>query len=309
MNVGICLFNPIDAFTATSEIVSPLCTNYPSHAFTLIDDFETLEKSLHLYDVLVTWHFKKEWYPKASRLRAIFTPAAGAEWIERDPNNLIPVFYGTFHGPLMAETLSAMILFFNKQFHRALSDQKQHQWNRNSYSSGKRLGSQTILFYGFGSIARTCAKQLKQFGCTIWAVKRSEPDPLRDYSADMIISPSQVYQHIDKADHIVSILPSNESTNTIFNREFFQQTNPSSYFYNFGRGNCCNETDLLWALDNKRIAGAGLDVFQTEPLPSDSPFWNHPNVLIYPHASAINRDYIPFYIAELRQTLKSFLTL
>jgi phosphoglycerate dehydrogenase-like enzyme len=288
-------------------MVSPLRHCFPSHVFTLIEDFKTLEQSIHLYDILVTWKFKKEWYHKTSYLRAIFTPAASKEWIERDPEVAIPVFHGTFHGPLMAETLSAMILFFNKQFHRTLADQKQHHWNRNSYSCGKRLGSQTILFYGFGSIARTCATQLKQFGCTIWAVKRSELDPLRDYSADMIISPEQVFQHIDKADHIVSILPSNESTNNIFNKEFFQHTNAASYFYNLGRGNCCNETDLLWALDNKRITGAGLDVFQTEPLPSDSPLWNHPNVLIYPHASAINSDYMPFYIAELRQTLKPFL--
>jgi phosphoglycerate dehydrogenase-like enzyme len=307
MNVGICLFNTIDAFTVTSEMVSPLRTNFPSHTFTLIADLETLEESLHLYDVLVTWKFKKEWYCKASRLRAIFTPAAGSEWIELGPANSIPVFHGTFHGPLMAETLCAMILFFNKQFQRALADQRLHHWNRNSYSGGKRLGSQTVLFYGFGSIARTCAKQLKQFGCKIFAVKRSETDPLRDLSADQIITPDQVFKYIDKADHIVSILPSNESTKNIFNRDFFKHTNPSSNFYNLGRGNSCDETALLWALDNNRIAGAGLDVFQTEPLPSGSPLWNHPNVLIYPHASAINSDYMPFYIAELRQTLKPFL--
>ncbi len=308
MNVGICLVSRIDAFSVTAEMVSPLHTGFPSHTFTIIKDFETLEQSLHLYDILITWKFKKEWYCKASRLRAIFTPAAGSEWIERVADKQIPVFHGTFHGPLMTETLIAMILFFNKQFHRALADQKQHNWNRNTYSSGKRLGSQTILFYGFGSIARASAKLLKQFGCTIWAVKRSDPDPLRDASADLIISPAQIYQHIDKADHIVSILPSNESTNNIFNRDFFNFTNRSSFFYNLGRGNCCNETDLLWALDNNRIAGAGLDVFQTEPLPPDSPLWNHPSVLIYPHASAINSDYMSFYIAELLQTLKPFLS-
>ncbi|HEX2958246.1 MAG TPA: NAD(P)-dependent oxidoreductase [Chitinispirillaceae bacterium] len=307
MNIGICLFSPVDAFTVSSEMIATLRGYFPSHSFTLIGDFETLSHSLHLYDVLITWTFKKNWYQKACRLKAIFTPAAGSECIERDPEHSIPVFHGTFHGPLMAETLCAMMFFFNKQFPRALADQKQHHWNRNSYSNGRRLGSQTILFYGFGSIARTCANLLKQFGCTIWAVKRSEADPLRDKSADLIVSPEQVHQIVCNADHIVSILPSNESTNNIFNREFFQSTKPSSCFYNLGRGNCCNEADLLWALDNNRIAGAGLDVFQTEPLPSDSPLWNHPCVLIYPHASAINSDYLPFYIAELRQTLRPFL--
>jgi phosphoglycerate dehydrogenase-like enzyme len=171
----------------------------------------------------------------------------------------------------------------------------------------RRLGTQTILFYGYGSIARTSASLLQKFGCIIWAVKRSQRDAMNDNDADLIIHPEQCGEYIGKADHIVSILPANEQTNNIFNRQFFTRTNSNAYFYNLGRGNCCCEADLLWALNNNRIAGAALDVFESEPLPNDSALWNHPRVLVYPHASAINNDYMNFYISELKRTLKPYL--
>jgi phosphoglycerate dehydrogenase-like enzyme len=307
MNIGVYLRNPIDAFTASSEALKPLRESFPSHSFFEISEIETLEKSVVSFDLLITWIFKKEWYATSKSLKAIFTPAAGSEWIERDPNYSIPVFHGAFHGPLMAETLCAMILFFNKRFHQTIADQSQHLWNRNSYSSLRRLGTQTILFYGYGSIARIAANLLKKIGCTIWAVKRSQRDPLYDNDADMLIDPEHVKDYLCKSDHIVSILPATEQTNNLFNRQFFSLTNSNAYFYNLGRGNCCCETDLLWALNNNRIAGAALDVFESEPLPNDSALWNHPRVLVYPHASAINNDYMNFYISELKRTLKPYL--
>jgi phosphoglycerate dehydrogenase-like enzyme len=307
MNIGICLCNTIDAFSVNSEKFKPLQEYFPTHIFSEIEDVEALETCVSTFDLLITWVFKKEWYQRTPRLKAIFTPAAGSEWIEHDPGYSIPVFHGTFHGPLMAETLCAMILFFNKQFSNAIVNQKHHQWNRNIYSTGKRLAAQTILFYGYGSIARCCASMLKKFGCTILAVKRSEPDLILDSDADQIIPPVQCQPFLGRADHIVSILPALESTTDIFNGQFFQYTNPNAYFYNLGRGNCCDEAALLWALDNNKISGAALDVFKTEPLPEDSALWTHPGVLIYPHASAINSDYISFYIAELKKTLSPYL--
>jgi phosphoglycerate dehydrogenase-like enzyme len=308
MIIGVFLSNTIDAFSMTSEQLNHLSEHFPTHTFLEIPDIETLEMSVSDFDILITWLFRKEWYQRTSRLKAIFTPAAGSDWIERSDDHSIPVFHGTFHGPLMSETLCAMILHFNKQFHKAITHQKQHLWNRNVYSSGKRLATQTILFYGYGSIARFCAGMLKTFGCRIWAVKRSPPDPLLDKDIDLTLNPLQCDQFLGQVDHIVSFLPADKSTTDIFNRQFFKHTNPEAFFYNLGRGNCCNESDLLWALEHKRISGAALDVFKEEPLPENSPLWDHPDVLIYPHASAINRDYLLHYSAELKKTLKPFLS-
>lgn len=308
MIIGVFLSNTIDAFSITSKQLKSLSDYFPTHTFLEIPDIETLEKSVSNFDILISWVFKKEWYPHTSRLKAIFTPAAGSDWIERVHDYSIPVFHGTFHGPLMAETLCAMILHFNKQFHKAITHQQQHLWNRNFFSTGKRLAIQTILFYGYGSIARYCAGMLKMFGCRIWAVKRSPRDPVFDSDADLIIDPRQCEQFLGQVDHIVSFLPADRSTTDIFNRHFFNHTNPDAFFYNLGRGNCCNESDLLWALEHKRISGAALDVFKEEPLPQNSPLWDHPGVLIYPHASAINRDYLNFYSAELKKMLRPFLS-
>jgi phosphoglycerate dehydrogenase-like enzyme len=73
---------------------------------------------------------------------------------------------------------------------------------------------------------------------------------------------------------------------------------PGACLYNLGRGNCCREEDLVIALRNGPLAGAGLDVFAEEPLPPASPLWKLPNVLITPHSSAISREYIDLFIQE-----------
>jgi phosphoglycerate dehydrogenase-like enzyme len=77
---------------------------------------------------------------------------------------------------------------------------------------------------------------------------------------------------------------------------------PGVFLYNLGRGNCYRQEDLLNALNNGPLAGAGLDVFAEEPLPSDSPLWNCPNVFITPHSSAISQEYVDLFIQEFLGT-------
>ena len=79
---------------------------------------------------------------------------------------------------------------------------------------------------------------------------------------------------------------------------------PGAYLYNLGRGNCYREKDLLFALENGPLAGAGLDVFAEEPLPATSPLWDKHNVVITPHSSAISQEYIDLFIQEWLGTLR-----
>ena len=76
-----------------------------------------------------------------------------------------------------------------------------------------------------------------------------------------------------------------------------------AFLYNLGRGNCFGEEELMNALMDGPLAGAGLDVFTEEPLPASSPLWDQPNVLITPHSSAISQEYIDLFIQEWLETL------
>lgn len=307
MNTGIYLKHDIDGFSIDNSFVTTLQKQFRNHTFTIYTTVEDLEMSLHEHDIIITWVFKRTWYQKAKRLKAIFTPAAGADWVEYDSDGTIPVFHGAFHGLLIAETLIGMMIYFNRRFGQLQKNQREHHWNRNFLSYSRPLFGQNVMIYGYGNIGRECARVLKTFGCTIIGVKHSPELAFADTNADQIIHPQQCHEHLDIIDHFISILPGTKANDHIFNRDFWNAMNPECFFYNVGRGNCCKEEDLLWALDNKKIAGAGLDVFETEPLPPESKLWDHPGVFIMPHASPLCTGYLPLYLEELSQQLKPFL--
>ena len=119
-----------------------------------------------------------------------------------------------------------------------------------------------------------------------------------------MITFDRLEEELPCADHVVLLLPGGRATDGIFTERHFNAMKPGAFLYNLGRGNCYREEDLITALKNGTIAGAGLDVFAEEPLPADSPLWEQPNVLITPHSSAISREYIDLFIREWLETLR-----
>jgi len=92
---------------------------------------------------------------------------------------------------------------------------------------------------------------------------------------------------ISDADYIVCLLPLTPQTENILDKTFFARMNKGAYLINVGRGGHLNEGDLLEAIYNEQISGACLDVFRTEPLPDDHPFWRHPKIYITPHSASL----------------------
>lgn len=304
MNVIVYLENDVKAFSVTDENINFIRNRFPQWNIIRVTDENAFLDHLGKADLLITWKFKAQWYYKAPKLKAIFTPAAGHDWIEMNKNFNVAVYYGTFHGTIMAESLLAMILYFNRKIPQALLQKKNHIWNRDFLNTTSRLATQHVVIVGYGNIARKCARVLKAFRCRITGVKHSPYDPQLDKDADAICHPDRIEDVLGSCDHLVSILPGTESNNDFFNRKRFSALKPGAFFYSIGRGNCCKEEDLLWALDKGLIAGAGLDVFYQEPLPQDSPLWDRPDVLIVPHGTAIVRDYMSLYFEELCEKLR-----
>lgn len=305
MKVFIFLENSISSFNINNTHINQLRLAFPFWDFNRVFSEDELLENLNQCDLLITWYFKSEWYKSASNLRAIFTPAAGHDWIAHERN--VAVFHGSFHGQIMSESLISMILFFNRKIKRTLHNQKFKIWDRNYLSNTHSLIYQHALIVGFGSIARASAQILKSFGCKITGIKRSPYNPLLDRYADDIIHPERIDSYLSQADHVISFLPEGRETDGFFTRSFFGKMKKSAFFYNLGRGNCYNEKDLVWSLKNKVIAGAGLDVFSEEPLTETSSLWSLPNVIIMPHGSAICEEYLSMYIVELITQLKVFL--
>jgi phosphoglycerate dehydrogenase-like enzyme len=99
-------------------------------------------------------------------------------------------------------------------------------------------------------------------------------------------------------------LPGDTETDDVMDRAALEAMKPTACLYNLGRGNAIDTDALVWALESGRISGACLDVTPQEPLPSDSRLWRTPNLCITPHASAIRRDYLDLYFAEVTAPLQ-----
>jgi glyoxylate/hydroxypyruvate reductase len=139
------------------------------------------------------------------------------------------------------------------------------------------------MIYGTGKIGQTVAKTLSSFGVEVYGVSLSGSE--KEYFKEIMQSDSRLLP-LNKMDFIINTLPLTEKTESLFNESFFRQVSNVG-FINVGRGASLDEKALLRALNNQYVRFAVLDVFTQEPLPKDNKLWNHPNVWITPHISAV----------------------
>jgi phosphoglycerate dehydrogenase-like enzyme len=305
LDLLVHLKSDVDAFSIKPRHLDRIRVAFPG--IRLVEATGREEFHLRLPDAvwLLVWKFRTEWYEKAPMLEAVFTPAAGNDWVTPDPSGRVKNYYGHFHGRIMRESLLAMILYFNRRLALASDNHKKKIWGRYIYDGASSLFSKRIVIVGYGAIGRQMAELLKAFGARITGVKRSTAGFENDPSAEKVVTFDKLKEELPLADHVVLVLPGGPETDAMFTEQHFDLMKPGSYLYNLGRGNCYREEDLVRALINGPLAGAGLDVFDEEPLPPSSLLWELPNVLITPHASAISREYLDLYVEEWIETAKA----
>jgi phosphoglycerate dehydrogenase-like enzyme len=169
----------------------------------------------------------------------------------------------------------------------------------------RELHGQTLVLVGLGEIGRDVARLGKALGMRTVGVRRGKgaPPPFTDevHGAD------RLPELAGRADAMVVSLPLTRQTAGLLDRATIQRLPPGCIFVNIGRGGVVDEAALIDALRERRIAGAVLDVFATEPLPPDSPLWTLPNVLVSPHGAALseheNERIVELFVANLRRFL------
>ena len=144
---------------------------------------------------------------------------------------------------------------------------------------------------GLGPIGREAARLAKAFGMRVLATRRSAKRVGRARYVDIMLPASQLRQLLADSDFVVLALPLTPETNRLIGEEELQTMKPTAYLINIARGDIVDEAALVRALDEHWIAGAGLDVFATEPLPANSRLWEFPNVIFSPHIAGGMEDY------------------
>jgi D-2-hydroxyacid dehydrogenase (NADP+) len=192
------------------------------------------------------------------------------------------------HASTIAEHLLGMMFAFTRGFPEMVHNQAQHVWKRPS-TSVVELGYQTLAVVGLGDIGHGLAVRAKALGMHVVGSRRRSQDPMD--GVDEIYSPDHVHEMISRADHVAITLPSTPRTRGLFGTAEFDAMKDSAIIYNIGRGDIINQDELIHALNNGVIAGAGLDVTTPEPLNEDSPLWDTPGVFITPHYSGSTPHY------------------
>ena len=215
------------------------------------------------------------------------------------------------HGPNIAEHVLAFMLMFTREMPFHLRQQIQSKWEREGNAQrvmAGELSGQTLGIVGLGRIGEALTQRAKAFEMRVVATKR---DPTARYEAavkpDAIYASEELPRLLAESDHVCICLPLTPETHHLFNAETIALMKPTACLYNIGRGKIVDEAALISALQNGKIAGAGLDVFETEPLPADSPLWQMENVLITPHVSGGTPHYFSRFAAIFAANLKRYL--
>lgn len=162
------------------------------------------------------------------------------------------------------------------------SAQAARTWTRNTF---REVAGTHWTVVGFGAIGQGVAQRARAFGAHVTGVRRNlAPDP----QADRIAGMSELAALLPQSDVVVLACPLTAETRHMADAGFFAALRSRSIFVNVGRGGLVDEPALLAALDRGVPEHAVLDVFETEPLPADSPFWDHPRVTMTPHSSGVS---------------------
>jgi phosphoglycerate dehydrogenase-like enzyme len=204
------------------------------------------------------------------------------------------------HAPNIAEHVLAFMLMFSRRMRYHLRSQLAGEWQRRpDLARGGELFGETLGIVGLGHIGEALASRAQAFGMRVLATKR---DIQTRYDGavmpDALYPPNRLPELVAESDHVCIALPYTEATHHLFDADLLARMKPSAYLYNIARGKIVDEAALIMALQEGRIAGAGLDVFEEEPLPPNSPLWRMENVLITPHISGLSPRYLT-RVAEL----------
>ncbi|WP_216209252.1 D-2-hydroxyacid dehydrogenase [Amycolatopsis aidingensis] len=237
--------------------------------------------ALFVYDFLST--AVPEAWPAADRLRWLHIASAGVDPVLfpglRDSEVVLTNSRGVFDNSI-AEYVLGVVLAFAKDFARSLRLQDEVRW---LHRETERIAGRTALVMGTGPIGRAIAVMLRAAGMRVAGVGRRARESDPDFGT--VYASAELTGHLPEADYVVAVAPLTEQTKGVFDANAFAAMKPTARFVNVGRGELVVTADLVEALRAERIAGAALDVFDTEPLPADSPLWTMENVLISPHMS------------------------
>lgn len=269
---------------------------------------ELIEAAAGGCDVLFGLRAPDELVRQSPQLKWVQLTSAGAEHILKgmiaERTAIAVTSASGIHATPIAEYTIGSMLAFAHCLHVTMRAQLRHEWERKSFmETADSLRGRTLGVIGYGSIGRETARIGAALGMTVLALKRN-PSARRDTGwnppevgdlegriPSRWFGPSECAALMSESDYVTVTLPLTPETRGLVGAKEIAAMRPHAYIVNIGRGSVIDQHALIEALRHKRIAGAGLDVFEREPLEAESPLWDLDNVILTPHMSGARRDY------------------
>ena len=213
-----------------------------------------------------------------------------------------------FHSKITAEHSIAMMLYFERKFAESIKFMQTRKWSQREIAKQNgTLSGKTLGILGYGNVGKALAEMAKSFGMRVIVTSRSAAEGTELSGVDVVYPLKKLEELISESDYFAICAPLTNETQGLIDAGKLSHMKESAVLINAARGAIVDETALIHALSQKKIAGAGLDVFETEPLPEESPLFGLDNVFLSPHVAGNFAGYTPLAASDFGKNLRRYL--
>ncbi|MGB5990530.1 MAG: glyoxylate/hydroxypyruvate reductase A [Marinifilaceae bacterium] len=236
-------------------------------------------------DFVICWKPKKNAFAEFPNIKVIQSVGASIDHITNsqvlNKDEIVTRIVDHRLSHDMWEFTLSIVLAQQKNLKTYLHKQDSKEWKPKDYKSTDKT---IVSIMGLGSIGAHVAEQFALFG---FKVKGWSNSPKEISNVESFSGKEELNTFLNDSDFLINLLPLTKETENILNKPTLQQLPNHSFLINVGRGEHLVESDLIELLDSSMLSGAFLDVFRTEPLPNNHPFWSHPKIQITPHIASL----------------------
>lgn len=271
-------------------------------------DVQVVESAdeLTAYDGLVTFAYDEAFL--TSGLQWIHSIQAGVDrfpFDELEKRDIHLTNSTGIHGDSVGETVLGYMLQFARRLHIHRDQEHRREWRYPDWDAAFTLPGHSLCVIGLGTLGQGIATRADLLGLDVVGVRRT-PTPVEHVRR--VYMPDEIEKAVAEARFVAVATPLTEATRGLIGAEELSAMRDDAYLLNVSRGGVVDETALLDALRKDDLAGAALDVFENEPLPENSPFWELENVIVTSHAAAANREYYQRVAALVRENIRRLAT-
>ncbi len=270
--------------TLSADDLAQIQALAPDMRLLVTTERRAIEDALATIEIAVK-QFPQALMTQAPKLRWFQQWGAGADWLLHYPevvaSDLVITTGSGVHAIPISEHILAYLFAFARALPQAIRGQTQRAWQQPEWSRIFELAGKTMVLIGVGAIGERTALMAHGLGMRVLGVRQNAD--VSTPGVEAMFAPEALLEVLPQADFVVITVPLTEATRNLIGEAELQAMKTTAYIVNIGRGGVIDEPALVRALQEGRLAGAGLDVFASEPLPPDSPLWAMENVIITGH--------------------------